>query len=80
MKDIVRCACYMQITNNYIFSGKPELKAEGAKVTKPSKSIPKIGAPAKAADPKKDEDDDSDDESDDDLAGEDEFGSSDEVF
>lgn len=70
----------MQITNNYIFSGKPELKAEGAKVTKPSKSIPKIGAPAKAADPKKDEDDDSDDESDDDLAGEDEFGSSDEVF
>ncbi|KAL5130448.1 Histone deacetylase HDT1 [Glycine soja] len=60
-------------------NGKPELKAEGAKVTKPSKSIPKIGAPAKAADPKKDEDDDSDDESDDDLAGEDESGSSDEM-
>ncbi|KAL2989873.1 hypothetical protein AAZX31_11G163800 [Glycine max] len=52
---------------------------EGAKVTKPSKPVPKIGAPAKTADPKKDEGDDSDDESDDDLAGEDEFGSSDEM-
>jgi len=70
----------MRVTNSYFFLWKPEIKDEGAKVTKPSKPVPKIGAPAKTADPKKDEGDDSDDESDDDLAGEDEFGSSDEVF
>ncbi|TKY67116.1 Histone deacetylase HDT1 [Spatholobus suberectus] len=61
---------------------KPEIKAEGAKVTKPSKPVPMIGASAKqvkAVDPKKDEEDESDDDSDDELASEDKSGSSDEM-
>ncbi|RDX68530.1 Histone deacetylase HDT1, partial [Mucuna pruriens] len=63
-------------------NGKPEIKGEGAKVTKPSKPVPLIGASAKkvkTVDPKEDEEDESDDESDDELAGEDESGSSDEM-
>ncbi|ESW04374.1 hypothetical protein PHAVU_011G090000 [Phaseolus vulgaris] len=64
-------------------NGKPVVKAEGAKVTKPAKSAPAAVASVKqvkTVDPKKDEEDDSDsDESDDDLDSDDESGTSDEM-
>lgn len=72
-----------QITNSYILSGKPDIKTEGAKIAKPSKPVPLVGASAKQAKgvvPKKEEEDDSDDDSDDEIADEDDSGSSDEVF
>ncbi|XP_027346992.1 histone deacetylase HDT1-like isoform X2 [Abrus precatorius] len=63
-------------------NGKPEIKAEVAKVAKTPKPVPMVGASAeqvKIVDPKKDEKDESDDDSDDESADEDDSGSSDEM-
>ncbi|CAJ1979188.1 unnamed protein product [Sphenostylis stenocarpa] len=63
-------------------NGKPEIKAEDAKVTKPSKPVSVTAASAKLVktEPTKEEEDDSDsDESDDEIGGDDESGSSDEM-